>query len=164
MCPESGSVLEYPELVISAYESGSVLEYPELVINAYKKGLEDKGKEIQATVDALGMLTNEQKKTNELLKQAVKLLGSQNKSHDELRNDIKRIQDREEIKRQDLIYEKYAKKLEKEHAGEYVAIGPDGKTIVEEDDIEVGKKALEEFGEGNFVFRIIGCRYVEALI
>ncbi|ODS37643.1 hypothetical protein BEH94_04790, partial [Candidatus Altiarchaeales archaeon WOR_SM1_SCG] len=69
-----------------------------------------------------------------------------------------------EIKKEDLIYEKYARELEKDHSGEYVAIGPDGETILGEDDIEVVEKAVEKFGKCNFVFRIIGCRYVEALI
>ncbi len=29
----------------------------------------------------------------------------------------------------DRLYEQYGKQLEKEHSGEYVAIGPDGQTI-----------------------------------
>ena len=29
-----------------------------------------------------------------------------------------------------LLYEQYGKALEKDHTGEYVAIGPDGKTIL----------------------------------
>jgi len=134
------------------------------VINAYKLGLQEGGEKIQPAIDFVGSLAEKQDKTNELLGEIVELLKYQNMSHNKLRSEIKQIQDNEEIRREDLIYEKYAKKLEKEHSGEYVTIGPDGETIIGEDDIDVVEKAVKKFGAGNFVFRIIGCRYVGALI
>jgi len=46
--------------------------------------------------------------------------------------------------------------LEAEHYGEFVAISPEGKLVLGKDDLEVLKKALKEFGKGNFAFRRIG--------
>lgn len=54
------------------------------------------------------------------------------------------------------LYERYGKPLEAEHTGEYVAIGPKGETILGKDDVDVGRKALEQFGSGNFALRKIG--------
>ena len=63
---------------------------------------------------------------------------------------------REKARRDDLLYEKFAKALKSEHHGEFVAVSPEGKIILGKDDLEVLKKALEEFGKGNFAFRRIG--------
>ena len=53
------------------------------------------------------------------------------------------------------LYERFGKLLEKEHTGEVVAIGPDGRTILGQDDNQVFQKAIEEFGSGNFgLFRV----------
>lgn len=56
----------------------------------------------------------------------------------------------------DQLYERFAKALEKDHEGEFVAISKDGRVIVASNDIEVVQKALQAFGSGNFVFRRIG--------
>jgi hypothetical protein len=56
----------------------------------------------------------------------------------------------------DRIYERYGRPLEATHAGQFIAIGRDGRTIVSTDDIEVVRRAIEAFGSGNFVFRRIG--------
>ena len=57
-----------------------------------------------------------------------------------------------------LLYEKHAKGLEAEYYGEFVAIARDGRIIIGKNDIEVLKKAIKDFGRGNFVFRRIGFR------
>ena len=56
----------------------------------------------------------------------------------------------------DALYQRYGKKLEQEHKGEFVAISREGAVIVSKSDIEVLRKALEQFGSGNFAFRRIG--------
>ena len=62
------------------------------------------------------------------------------------------------MEEEDVLYEKYARPLEKEHTGEYVAVSKDGRLIVSADDIEVLKRGAKEFGKGNFAFRRIGYR------
>ena len=53
------------------------------------------------------------------------------------------------------LYERYGKRLEDAHTGEYVAIDPDGKTILGARPGEVLRKAVETFGSGNFgLFRV----------
>jgi hypothetical protein len=53
------------------------------------------------------------------------------------------------------LYQRYGKALEKEHTGEYVAIGPDGQTILGKRAGEVLQKAIDTFGERNFgLFRV----------
>ena len=54
------------------------------------------------------------------------------------------------------LYERYGKPLEQDHAGEYVAIGPDGQTIVGAAAAEVLRQAIEAFGSGNFALRRVG--------
>ena len=54
------------------------------------------------------------------------------------------------------LYELYGKPLEAEHTGEYVAIGPNGEIILGKDDLDVGRKALDRFGSGNFALRKVG--------
>ena len=56
------------------------------------------------------------------------------------------------------LYEQYGKPLEREHAGEYVAIGPDGRTLVGSVAAEVLRDAMSTFGSGNFTLRRIGYR------
>ena len=54
-----------------------------------------------------------------------------------------------------VLYERYGKALEKDHTGEYVAIGPDGQTILGKRAGEVLKRAVDTFGERNFgLFRV----------
>ena len=52
------------------------------------------------------------------------------------------------------LYEQYAKPLEQDHWGEYVAISPDGRTVVGTDLMEVSNQALAQFGRGSFVFKV----------
>ncbi len=56
------------------------------------------------------------------------------------------------------LYEQYGKPLEKEHTGEFVAIGPDGQIVLGDDDGEVLQKAVVDFGSGNFAFTRVGHR------
>ncbi len=59
------------------------------------------------------------------------------------------------------LYERYGKPLEETHSGEYLAIGPEGQTILGEDDSQVFRKAIESFGSGNFGFFRVGHRALE---
>ncbi|MBM2826967.1 MAG: hypothetical protein HW403_1031 [Dehalococcoidia bacterium] len=54
------------------------------------------------------------------------------------------------------LYERYGKPLEREHKGEYVAIGPEGEVILGREDVPVIQQAIERYGSGNFAFRRIG--------
>lgn len=54
----------------------------------------------------------------------------------------------------DSLYKQYGKPLEQEHWGEYVAIFPDGRTLVGPDLLVVSDQALDEFGKGSFVFKV----------
>ena len=66
----------------------------------------------------------------------------------------------EEIER---LYEKHAKQLEATHWGKFLALAPDGRFIVGDDDVEVFVEAMGQFGEGNFVLLRIGERDVDVL-
>ena len=63
----------------------------------------------------------------------------------------------------DVLYESFARHLEVDHFGKFVAIARDGRLIIGENDIEVLKKAVREFGSGNFAFRKIGSRVLGKL-
>ena len=54
------------------------------------------------------------------------------------------------------LYELYAKHLEPEHNGEFVAIGYDGEIIVGKRDGEVLKRAVDKFGRCNFAMARVG--------
>jgi hypothetical protein len=54
----------------------------------------------------------------------------------------------------DWLYEAYAKPLEQEHWGEYIAISPKGGSIRGSTSYEVSRQAVEAFGPGNFLFKI----------
>jgi predicted small metal-binding protein len=58
--------------------------------------------------------------------------------------------------RDDELYERFAKKIEKEHKGEYIAINKNGEFMISQDDIELLQQAIQKFGRGNFAFRKIG--------
>jgi len=63
---------------------------------------------------------------------------------------------KKKLHRDNLLYKQYGKPLEEKHDGEYIAISPEGETIIGEDDIKVAQEAVEEFGSGNFALRKIG--------
>ena len=64
------------------------------------------------------------------------------------------------VQRDIALYEKYAKQLEREHIGEFVAISLDGALVVGANHGRVLSQAAEKFGAGNFALRKIGYDYV----
>jgi hypothetical protein len=56
-------------------------------------------------------------------------------------------------------YERYGRPLEREHAGEYLAISPSGATILGPTLLDVTQRAAELFGPGSFVYKV-GARSV----
>jgi hypothetical protein len=52
------------------------------------------------------------------------------------------------------LYDKYAKPLESEHTGEYLAITTDGKMVFGTTILEVVRKAKASFGLGTYTFKI----------
>lgn len=56
------------------------------------------------------------------------------------------------------LYERYGRPLEREHEGEYVAIGPEGQLILGSSDVEVLEQAIDAFGSGNFALGRVGHR------
>ena len=54
----------------------------------------------------------------------------------------------------DALYEQHVRPLEAEHYGEYVAIFPDGRTILGPALIEVAQRAKDTFGPGAHLFKI----------
>ena len=47
------------------------------------------------------------------------------------------------------LYEQFAKPFEEEHTGEYLAVGPEGETILGKRAGEVLREAVESFGSRN---------------
>jgi hypothetical protein len=64
------------------------------------------------------------------------------------------------VKEADELYERYGKPLEKDHQGEYAAVGLDGHVVVGKDDVEVVDRAIPELGRSNFVLYRVGHAYV----
>jgi hypothetical protein len=60
------------------------------------------------------------------------------------------------------LYEQHGKPLEADHMGQYLAVSPDGRTLVGATLLDVAQRARAEFGSGNFLFRI-GTRTVGKL-
>ena len=60
----------------------------------------------------------------------------------------------EAFKRGDELYDKYVRPLEDEHSGKFVAVAPDGRTLVRLEEADVLDSALREFGERVTVFKI----------
>ena len=54
----------------------------------------------------------------------------------------------------DLLYEKYGKPLEADHWGEFVAIFPNGATVLGEDMDSLAWEALERVGQGAYMFKV----------
>jgi hypothetical protein len=62
----------------------------------------------------------------------------------------------------DKLYEQYGRPLEAEHWGEYVVITPDGRTLLAPTFADAVARSSDEFGGGNFVFKV-GPRVVVTL-
>ena len=54
----------------------------------------------------------------------------------------------------DRLYEKYGKPLEAEHWGKYLAVHPDGRTVLADDYQSMAEQADAELGAGVHFFRI----------
>lgn len=54
----------------------------------------------------------------------------------------------------DALYERYAKPLEAERQGEYIAVSWEGDTLVGTDLEEVSLAAIQRLGKGGFVFKV----------
>jgi len=54
----------------------------------------------------------------------------------------------------DSLYEQHVRPLEGDHLGEYVAISPEGKTVLGPTPLDVLQQATAAFGMGNFIFKI----------
>jgi hypothetical protein len=54
----------------------------------------------------------------------------------------------------DELYKRYGKPLEHAHRGEYLAISPEGQTILGSTLIEVAQEATARFGQGNFIYKV----------
>ena len=58
------------------------------------------------------------------------------------------------LEESDILYEQYGKPLEAQHRGEYLAVSPQGDTLIGPDLDELIDKAVEKLGSGNFIFKI----------
>jgi hypothetical protein len=58
------------------------------------------------------------------------------------------------LREADTLYERYGRPLEAEHRGEYVAIAPDGRTLVGPTVLAVAQRGRDAFGPGYFVFKL----------
>lgn len=54
----------------------------------------------------------------------------------------------------DQLYEQYGKPLEAEHWGKYLAVHPDGRTILTDDYYTLKERARIELGKGVYVFKV----------
>lgn len=52
------------------------------------------------------------------------------------------------------LYDLYAKPLESEHAGRFIAIAPDGRFVLGDTMRETATQAATTLGRGNFLFKI----------
>jgi hypothetical protein len=52
------------------------------------------------------------------------------------------------------LYELYGKPFEAQHWGEYVAITPDGRTVLAPTLLEVMQQSVAAFGLGSYVFKV----------
>ena len=60
------------------------------------------------------------------------------------------------LKEQHRLYEKYGKPLEKEHKGEFVAIGLHGHVLLDRRLGDLLKRAIDTFGPDNFAMARVG--------
>ena len=51
-------------------------------------------------------------------------------------------------------YERYGKPLEAAHCGEYLVVSSDGRILIGATLLEVTDRAENEFGTGNFIYKI----------
>ena len=61
---------------------------------------------------------------------------------------------------EDALYERYGKPLEAEHWGKFIAIAPDGRTLLGADMHATHREGRKAFGEGVFLFHV-GEKYIK---
>jgi hypothetical protein len=54
----------------------------------------------------------------------------------------------------DRLYVQFGRPLEASHWGEYLAIAPDGRTLLAPTLLEALDQAAEAFGPGNYIFKV----------
>lgn len=64
------------------------------------------------------------------------------------------LTDKDTANQGDELYERYGKPLEAEHWGKFVAVAPDGRTMLGSDLSEVEDNALLQFGKGVHIFKV----------
>ena len=62
--------------------------------------------------------------------------------------------DQGQLDEADRLYDQYGKPLEAEHWGEYVAITPDGRTVLAPTLLEAVQQAASVLGSDNHVFKV----------
>jgi hypothetical protein len=62
--------------------------------------------------------------------------------------------DKAKLAEMDKIYEEYGKPLEAAHWGKFVAIAPDGRTVLGDTRLEAAERGLEAFGRGISLFKV----------
>jgi hypothetical protein len=60
----------------------------------------------------------------------------------------------EKLRQMDALYEQYGKPLETKHWGEFVAIAPDGRSVLAPTVLEAAELAEETLGRGVFLFKV----------
>jgi hypothetical protein len=58
------------------------------------------------------------------------------------------------------LYDRFVRTLESRHKGEFAAVHPDGRVIVDKNDLDVVDRALKQFGPGAFVLVKVGSKGV----
>lgn len=58
------------------------------------------------------------------------------------------------------LYDRFVRNLESRHPGEFVAVHPDGRVIVDKNDIKVVDQALKQFAPDPFVLLKVGSKGV----
>ena len=62
--------------------------------------------------------------------------------------------DEAEMEEMDRLYEEYDTPFEAEHWDQFLVIAPDGGTMLGRDMAELGRRSLDEFGRGVFLYKV----------
>jgi len=62
--------------------------------------------------------------------------------------------DKAKLAEMDRVYEEYGKPLEAGHWGKFIAIAPDGRSVLGDTRLEAAERGLEAFGRGIFLFKV----------
>jgi hypothetical protein len=61
------------------------------------------------------------------------------------------------LEQSEMLYERYAKPLEKTRWGKYIAISQEGKTLMADTVFDLMQQAKTTLGPGNFIFKVGEC-------